>query len=171
MGYLTIIGQILLTDASGAFFPPTAQQPPFFATLLEAFLEGFDAAGGGAIGCLRRCLFVQAMLRCLVASPAGDALEAVLDCAANVLAEEEASEDKLRILFVEKEMSGDRVFSGDYLQRFVAQSRLRESVTEGVRVGMGRNIEGRRWRIAWGEKRWRKCWHRWRRRLWRLWDR
>ena len=137
MGYLTIIGQILLTDASGAFFPPVAQQPPFFATLLEAFLEGFDAAGGGAIGCLRRCLFVQAMLRCLVASPAGDALEAVLDCAANVLAEEEASEDKLRILFVEKEMSGDRVFSGDYLQRFVAQSRLRESVTEGVRVGMG----------------------------------
>lgn len=32
----------------------------------------------------------------------------------------EASEDKLRILFVEKEMSGDRVFSGEYLQRFVA---------------------------------------------------
>ena len=135
VGYLTLIGQILITDTSGTFFPSVAQQPSFFASLLEAFLDSFDAAGGGAVGYLRRCLFVQAMLRCLQASPAGDALEAVLDCAANALAEEEASEDKLRLLFVEKEISGDRMLSGEYLQRFVAQSRLRESITEGMQVG------------------------------------
>ena len=34
----------------------------FFSFLLSSLLESFDSAGGGAVGYIRRTLFVQCML-------------------------------------------------------------------------------------------------------------
>lgn len=95
--------------------------------MLSSLLESFDSAGGGSIGYIRRILFVQSMLICLM-NGSHDllaCLEEVCDCILNVCSDAEVGEEKTRILL------NDRVhfdgISEEYLQKFTAQSNIQNS--------------------------------------------
>ena len=107
----------------------------FFSFLLSSLLESFDSAGGGAVGYIRRTLFVQCMLCCIYHGTPDllSSLEEVCDCIVNVVAEIEVGEEKMRLLFSEKTSMRDG-FSEDYLRKFIAQSNIQESLNEFVQV-------------------------------------
>ena len=97
--------------------------------MLSSFLRSFDCAGGGAIGYVRRSLFVQCMLICILNGGENELelLEQVVDCFLNVISEMEVGEDKMRLVFSEKSMNRSDRLSSEYLKRFVEQSNVQES--------------------------------------------
>ena len=97
--------------------------------MLSSFLRSFDCAGGGAIGYVRRSLFVQCMLICILNGGESELelLEQVVDCFLNVISEMEVGEDKMRLVFTEKSMNRSDRLSSEYLKRFVEQSKVQES--------------------------------------------
>lgn len=109
--------------------------------MLSSFLRSFDCAGGGAIGYVRRSLFVQCMLICILNGGESELelLEQVVDCFLNVISEMEVGEDKMRLVFTEKSMNRSDRLSSEYLKRFVEQSKVQESFSFfcSVRSGGG----------------------------------
>ena len=94
--------------------------------MLSSFLRSFDSAGGGAIGYVRRSLFVKCMLLCILNGGESrlEFLEQVTDCFINVMSEMEVGEEKMRLLFSEKNLGRvDKL----YLRQFVAQTNVQNS--------------------------------------------
>lgn len=110
----------------------------FFAVLLSLLLESFDSAGGGALGYVRRTLFVQCMLQCMLhgSQEQLSSLEEVCDCILNVLSEMEVGEEKMRLLFTEKSHLNTDGLSEEYLRKFISQSNIRQSFAIFIDVGL-----------------------------------
>ena len=150
VSYLTILCQLLLNDSNNNnqnhstsfhLLQSTYQQfarenIPFFSFVLDALLQSFDASGGGAIGYLRRSLFVQSMLCCILHGGPQDLerLEEVMDCVVSVISEEEVGEEKLRLLFTEKTLGGNEMMSSKYLNAFTTQSSIRNYLGNSLNV-------------------------------------
>ena len=109
--------------------------------MLSSFLHSFDAAGGGAIGYIRRSMFVQCMFFCLIHSSQSnlERLEEILDCVMNVMAEEEVGEEKLRLLLSEKRSIGTESLTTEYVKKYVCQSNVRQSCSVFIRVRIVRS--------------------------------
>ena len=142
VSYLMIICQLLLNEGpSITLLEQTCQQQSiptntFFSSILDSLLQCFDASGGGAVGYLRRSLFVQSMLYCILhgESQELERLEEVMDCAVSVFSEEEVGEEKLRLLHTEKTIGGNELLSTKYLNKFASQSNLRNYLTNSLSV-------------------------------------
>lgn len=118
------------------------QDELFFSSMLSAFLHSFDSAGGGAIGYVRRSMFIQCMLFCIIHSSQSslERLEEVFDCAVNVIAEEEVGEEKLRILLTEKRSIGMESLTSEYVRKYALQSNVRQSCILFMRVEVVKRI-------------------------------
>lgn len=99
-------------------------------------MDSFDSSGGGALGYLRRTLFVQCMLLCLLNGDQNQfsLFEEVCDCIVNVMSEREVGEEKMRLLFSEKSYISSDGLSEEYLKKFMAQSDLRSSFHSFLQV-------------------------------------
>lgn len=137
-----IICQLLLNEGQSiTLLEQTCQQQSiptntFFSNILDSLLQCFDASGGGAVGYLRRSLFVQSMLYCILhgGSQELERLEEVMDCAVSVFSEEEVGEEKLRLLHTEKTIGGNELLSTKYLNKFASQSNLRSYLANSLSV-------------------------------------
>ena len=138
-----ILCQLLLNNTSSAslllqntYQQLTRENLSLFSFVLDALLQSFDASGGGAIGYLRRSLFVQSMLCCILQGGSQDLerLEEVMDCVVSVISEEEVGEEKLRLLFTEKSLGGNELMSTNYLNAFTTQSSIRNYLGNSLNV-------------------------------------
>ena len=104
--------------------------------LLSLLLDSFDSAGGGSLGYVRRTLFVQCMLLCILHGSQEQlaSIEEVCDCILNVLSEMEVGEEKMRLLFTEKNYLNIDGLSEEYLRKFISQSNIRQSFTQFIEV-------------------------------------
>ena len=97
--------------------------------VLSLLLESFDSAGGGTIGYVRRILFVQSMLTCLLSGSHEQlaCIEEVCDCVLNIFSELDVGEEKMRLLFTDKLYLNSDGLSEEYLQKFIIQSNIKNS--------------------------------------------
>ena len=78
---------------------------------------------------MRRSLFVKCMLLCILNGGESrlEFLEQVTDCFINVMSEMEEGEEKMRLLFSEKNLGRVDKLSNEYLRQFVAQTNVQNS--------------------------------------------
>lgn len=78
---------------------------------------------------MRRSLFVKCMLLCILNGGESrlEFLEQVTDCFINVMSEMEVGEEKMRLLFSEKNLGRVDKLSNEYLRQFVAQTNVQNS--------------------------------------------
>lgn len=144
VAYLLIVSQLLLNDnefnsviasvcqemglSSGVGEGLGVANDAFFSGILSSLLRSFDSAGGGAIGYVRRSLFVQCMLLCIMRGSQEllYSLEQVTDCIVNVLLEVEVGEEKMRLLFLESSMGSAGNYSKEYLKCFVSEVNVQQ---------------------------------------------
>ena len=131
--------------------------------MLSSLLHSFDSAGGGAVGYVRRSLFVQCMLLCIVQGPQEllYSLEQVVDCIVNVLQEVEVGEEKMRLLFLESSLGSIEIVSRDYLKRFIAEVNVQECWKSFIQVDIIGAINGSKWCLGMVRRGCSRCLPRW----------
>ena len=115
------------------------------------------------MGYVRRSLFVQCMLLCIVQGPQEllYSLEQVVDCIVNVLQEVEVGEEKMRLLFLESSLGSIEIVSRDYLKRFIAEVNVQECWKSFIQVDIIGAINGSKWCLGMVRRGCSRCLPRW----------